>query len=118
MAAISLDELATRVPDGARLAVPSSRTGVAMAATRALIARGVRDLHLVAIPTSGIQADMLIGAGSVAVMESAGVTLDEQGQAGRFVDAVKRGAIGLKDSTCPAIVSGLQAGEKGVPARA
>jgi glutaconate CoA-transferase subunit A len=115
MGHVSLEELVSRVPDGARLAVPSSRTGVAMAATRALIARGVRELHVVAIPTSGIQADMLIGAGCVAVMESAGVTLDEQGQAGRFVDAVKRGAIGLKDSTCPAIVSGLQAGEKGVP---
>lgn len=60
-------------------------------------------------------ADLLIGAGSVATMESAGVTLDEFGQAPRFVSAVKAGAIKLKDTTCPALVSALQAGEKGIP---
>ena len=109
------EALAAEIPDGAQLAIPTSRSGVAMAVTRALIARGVGGLHLVAIPTSGIQADMLIGAGCVAVMESAGVTLDEEGQAPRFVAAVKAGEITLRDSTCPAIVSALQAGEKGVP---
>jgi glutaconate CoA-transferase subunit A len=110
-----LDELVSHIPDGAKIAIPPSRSAVAMAATRAIIASNMRDLHLVAIPTSGIQADMLIGAGCVATMESAGVTLDEHGQAPRFVDAVKRGAIRLMDSTCPAIISGLQAGEKGIP---
>jgi len=39
-----------------------------MAATRALIRRGVRNLHLVALPTSSLQADLLIGAGCVAVL--------------------------------------------------
>lgn len=109
------ETLAAEIPDGAKVAIPTSRSGVAMAVSRAMIARGVRGLHLVAIPTSGIQADMLIGAGCVSVMESAGVTLDEEGQAPRFVAAVKSGAITLRDSTCPAIVSGLEAGEKGVP---
>ncbi len=110
-----LQGLVAEIPDGAQMAVPVSRSGVAMAATRALIARGVKALHLVAVPTSGIQADMLIGAGCVAVMESAGVTLDEQGQAPRFVAEVRAGRIRLKDSTCPAILSALQAGEKGIP---
>ncbi|MBZ0128898.1 MAG: CoA synthetase [Rhodobacteraceae bacterium] len=110
-----LSELAARIPDGAKIAIPPSRSGVAIAATHALIARNARGLHIVAIPTSGMQADMLIGAGAVQVMESAGVTLDEQGQAGRFVAAVKAGAIRLMDSTCPALISGLQAAEKGVP---
>ena len=54
-------------------------------------------------------------AGCVATMESAGVTLDEYGQAGRFTAAVKAGEIKLKDSTCPALVSAFQAGEKGIP---
>ncbi len=115
MPEISVKELANRIPDGAKVAIPPSRSGVALAATRALIGRKARNLHLVAIPTSGIQADMLIGAGCVAVMECAGVTLDEHGQAGRFVEAVKAGSITLRDSTCPALVSGLQAGEKGIP---
>lgn len=110
-----LNQLVSKIPNGAQVAIPTSRSGVALAATRALIARGAQNLHLIGIPTTGIQADMLIGAEAVAIMESAGVTLDEFGQAPRFVDAVKRGAIQLRDSTCPAIVSGLQAGEKGVP---
>jgi len=115
MSVTSLETLAASIPDGAIIAIPVSRSGVAMAATRALIARNARNLHLVACPTAGIQADMLIGAGCVATMESAGVTLDEYGLAGRFVEAVKSGAIQLKDSTCPALVSGFQAGEKGIP---
>ncbi len=66
----SLAELAARVPDGAKLAVPRDITGPAMAATRALIRRGVRGLHLVCVPTSGLQADLLIGAGCVAALET------------------------------------------------
>ena len=111
----NLDDIAAAIPDGCRLAVPTTRSGIAMAATRALIDRGARDLHLTVIPTSGIQADMLIGAGCVAVIEGAGVTLDEHGQAGRFVAAVKSGAVRPMDTTCPAVVTGLQAGEKGIP---
>lgn len=111
----TVEQLVAQISDGSSIAVPPSRSGVAVTATRAMIARGVKKLHLIGIPTSGIQADMLIGAGCVSVMESAGVTLDEQGQAPRFVDAVKSGSIRLKDTTCPALLSGLQAGEKGIP---
>ncbi len=110
-----LQSLVARIPDGASIALPPTRSAPAMAATRALIQRGVKNLHLIGVPTSGLQADMLIGAGCVATMESAGVTLDEYGQAPRFVAAVKAGTIKLKDSTCPAIISALQAGEKGIP---
>jgi glutaconate CoA-transferase subunit A len=111
----SLDELAAQVPDGAKLAVPRDITGPAMAATRALIRRGLRDLHLVCVPTSGLQADLLIGAGCVATLETSAVTLGEFGPAPRFTAAVKAGTIALKDATCPAIHAGLQAAEKGIP---
>lgn len=111
----NLQELVAAIPDGASIAVPPTRSGPAIAATRALIERGVKDLHLIAIPTSGLQADLLIGAGCVKTMESAGVTLDEFGQAPRFVAAVKAGELQLKDTTCPALISALQAGEKGIP---
>ncbi|MFQ5439279.1 MAG: CoA transferase subunit A [Paracoccaceae bacterium] len=110
-----LGALVAQIPDAAHIAIPPSRSGVAMAASRALVKRKARNLWLTAIPTSGIQADMLIGAGCVSVMESAGVTLDEQGQAPCFVRAVKEGLISPKDSTCPAIIAALQAGEKGIP---
>lgn len=115
MDTIELEDLAARIPDGARLCVPPSRSGAAIAATRTLIERGVRDLHLVAVPTSGLQADLLIGAGCVRTVESAGITMDEQGQAPRFVAAVKSASIDLMDTTCPALISALQAGEKGIP---
>ena len=87
----------------------------AMAATRALIRRGVRNLHLVCVPTSGLQADLLIGAGCVATLETSAVTLGEFGPAPRFTAAVKAGSIAILDATCPAIHAGLQAAEKGIP---
>ena len=110
-----LETLAARIPDGVKLAVVKNRSGVAMAATCALLRRGIRELHLVGVPTSGLQADLLIGAGAVRILEAAGVTLDEFGQAPCFGRAVRRGAIRLMDSTCPAVYAGLQAAEKGNP---
>lgn len=111
----TLENMVAQIDNGSSIAVSTTRHGVAMRATHALIQRQVRDLHLIAVPTSGMQADILIGAGCVKTMESAGVTLDEQGQAPRFVAAVKAGAIQLKDTTCPALISAVQAGEKGIP---
>jgi glutaconate CoA-transferase subunit A len=110
-----LDELAAAVPDGAKLAVPSDNCGVAMAATRELVRRGVRGLHLVGVPTSGLQAEILIGAGAVAVLETSAVTLGEFGPAQRFIDALKNRHIRMLDSTCPAVHAALQAGQKGLP---
>jgi glutaconate CoA-transferase subunit A len=112
---ISLDDLATRVADGALLAVPKDESGVAMAATFALLRRGVRGLHLLCVPTSGLQADLLIGAGCVATVECGAVSLDEFGPAPRFRDAIQHGRLRILDSTCPAVYAALQAAEKGNP---
>lgn len=112
---ISLDNLAERIEDGASVAVAPDYSGCAMAAVRALIRRGARDLHLIAVPQAGFQADMLIGAGCVTSLEAAAITLGEHGFAPRFTDAVKNGRIALRDATCPAIHAGLQAAEKGIP---
>jgi glutaconate CoA-transferase subunit A len=86
-----------------------------MAATRALVQRGVNNLHLLCVPTSGLQADLLIGAGCVATIECGAVTMDEFGFAPRFRDAGESGKIRIIDSTCPAIYAALQAAEKGSP---
>lgn len=112
---VSLDALAAQVPDGALLAVPPDYSGVAMEATRALIRRGVKRLHLVAVPTSGLQAELLIGAGCVETIEAAAITLGEAGPAPRFSAAVKGGAVRIRDATCPAIHAAFQAAEKGIP---
>ena len=82
---------------------------------RALIAGGARDLHLVCVPTGGLQVDLLIGAGRVRLLETSAVTLGEAGGAPAFGRAVRDGAIALLDATCPAILSGLTAAQKGVP---
>lgn len=112
---VALDALAALIPDGALLALPVDYAGVAMAATRALVRRAPRGLRLVAVPQSGLQADLLIGAGLVAELEAAAITLGEFGAAPCFARAVREGAFRLKDATCPAIHAGLQAAEKGIP---
>ena len=63
--ASTIEEALTPIADGCLLVVPREVSGVPMEATRALIRRGVKRLHLVALPTSTLQADMLIGAGCV-----------------------------------------------------
>jgi glutaconate CoA-transferase subunit A len=113
--ATSIDDLAARIPDGASLALAPDYSGCALAVVRALIRRRARGLRLIGVPQLGFQADLLIGAGCVASVESAAVTLGEQGAAPRFVAAVKAGGIALRDTTCPVIHAGLQAAEKGVP---
>jgi glutaconate CoA-transferase, subunit A len=117
MAAIArtLDEALTPVGDGCLLAVPRETSGVAMAATRALVRRGVKRLHLLTLPTSTLQADLLIGAGCVATLETSAVSLGEFGPAPRFNAAILSGAIRILDATCPALHAQLQAAEKGVP---
>lgn len=109
-----VDALAASVPDGAKIALFKDG-GVAMALGFALIRRGVRNLHVVTVPTGGLLVDALIGAGCVATIETAGVSLGEFGLAPRFVAAVKNGAVRILDSSCPAIYSALQAAEKGIP---
>jgi len=112
---VTIDRLAALVPDGALLAVPKDESGVAIAATFALIRRQVRNLHILCVPTSGLQADLLIGAGCVATVECGAVSLDEFGPAPRFRSAVQTGKVRILDSTCPAIYAALQAAEKGSP---
>jgi glutaconate CoA-transferase, subunit A len=115
MIAATLDEALACVTDGCMLAVPREQSGVSMAATRALIARGIKRLHLVALPTSSLQADLLIGTGAVATLETSAVSLGELGAAPRFTAAATAGEIRMKDATCPALHAAFQAAEKGIP---
>jgi glutaconate CoA-transferase, subunit A len=115
MSTVTLDQAIEPIRDGALLAIPPDYSGVAMAATRALIRRGVRGLRLVALPQSGLQADLLIGAGLAVEIETAAVTLGEAGIGPRFAAALGAGTLAIKDATCPALHAGFQAAEKGVP---
>src|SRR5271167_593004 len=97
-AAKSLDDALAAVTDGCMVVVPREVSGVPMAATRALIRRGVKRLHLVALPTSSLQADLLIGAGAIGTLETSAVSLGELGSAPRFTAAVRAGAIRMQDA--------------------
>jgi glutaconate CoA-transferase, subunit A len=111
----TLDEALAPITDGCMLAVTRESSGVAMAATRALIRRGVKRLHLVTLPTSSLQADLLIGAGCIKTLDTSGVSLGEFGPGPRFSSAVISGAVQIRDATCPALHAQFQAAEKGVP---
>ena len=111
----SVEELARQIPDGALVGMPPDYSMPAMEAVRCLIRKKSRGLRLLGVPVLGMCADLLIGAGCVVEVESSAVSLGEAGLAPRFSEAVERNLIRMKDATCPAIHTALQAAEKGVP---
>ena len=112
---IDAQELARRIPDGALVGMPPDYSLPAMEVVRALIRRKARGLRLLGVPQLGLCADLLIGAGCVAEIETSAVSLGEAGLAPRFSEAAERGDILVRDATCPAVHTALQAAEKGVP---
>jgi glutaconate CoA-transferase subunit A len=109
------EQLAALVPDGAFLALPPDYSMPSMAVVRELILQKRKNLRLLGVPVLGMCADLLIGAGCVAEVESSAVSLGEAGLAPRFTEAVEKGEIRMRDATCPAVHTALQASEKGVP---
>ncbi len=112
---MNADELAASIPDGALIGLPPDYSLVAMEVVRALVRRGARNLRLLGVPQLGFCADLLIGAGCVAEIETSAVSLGEAGLAPRFTEAAEKGEIVVRDATCPAVHTALQAAEKGVP---
>lgn len=110
-----LRQMAERIEPGMCVALPVDYAGVSMAMTRPMIEHGAGDLHLVCVPTGGLQVDMLIGAGLVRCVETSAISLGEAGGAPRFGQAVKTGTVKIMDATCPAIHAGLLAAQKGSP---
>ena len=107
--------LAERVDDGSCMALAPDYSGCAMQVALQIALQGTRQLQLVGVPQIGLQGDWLIGAGCVASIDAAAVTLGELGPAPRFVEAVTAGRLQMRDSTCPIIHAGLQAAEKNIP---
>jgi glutaconate CoA-transferase subunit A len=112
---MTADDLAALIADGSQVGLPPDYSLVAMEAVRALVRRKAKGLRLLGVPVLGMSADLLIGAGCVAEVETSAVSLGEAGLAPRFTEAVKKGEIVVRDATCPAIHTALQATEKGVP---
>ena len=112
---VSPAELAAKIKPGAKLAVPPDGSGASVGLTKFIIGNGARDLHLICAPVGGLQVDMLIGAGLVSTIETSAVSLGEAGGAPSFTRAIKSQAIRIMDATCPAMLTGLMAAQKGVP---
>jgi glutaconate CoA-transferase subunit A len=108
-------ELAAQIPHGALVALPPDYSMPAMAVVRELVIQETKNLRLLGVPVLGMCADLLIGAGCVAEVESSAVSLGEAGLAPRFTEAAEKGEIRVRDATCPAVHTALQATEKGVP---
>jgi glutaconate CoA-transferase subunit A len=108
-------DIAALIADGSLVAMPPDYSMPAMAVVRSLIRKKSGNLRLLGVPVLGMCADLLIGAGCVAEVETSAVSLGEAGLAPRFTEAAEKGLLKVKDATCPAIHTGLQATEKGVP---
>ena len=105
---MTAEDLAARIPDGALIGLPPDYSLVAMEAVRALVRRKAKGLKLLGVPVLGMSADLLIGAGCVAEVETSAVSLGEAGLAPRFTEAAEKGEIVVRDATCPAIHTALQ----------
>jgi glutaconate CoA-transferase subunit A len=112
---VTPQDLASRIADGALIAMPPDYSMPAMEVVRALIRRRAKNLRLLGVPVLGLSADLLIGAGCVAEVNSSAVSLGEAGLAPRFTEAAEKSEIVVRDATCPAVHTALQATEKGVP---
>jgi len=112
---VTPDDLAFQIQDKSLIGLPPDYSLVAMEVVRALIRRKAKGLRLLGVPQLGLCADLLIGAGCVAEIETSAVTLGEAGLAPRFTEAAEKGEIVVRDATCPAVHTALQATEKGVP---
>jgi glutaconate CoA-transferase subunit A len=106
--------LAASIPNGSHQALAPDYSGCTLVTIRELIRRGARHLHLTGLPQLGFQADLLIGAGCVASLETAAISLGELGIAPAFERARQAGSVRIVESTCPAIHAGLGAAERGL----
>jgi glutaconate CoA-transferase, subunit A len=111
----SAADIAAQIADGSLIAMPPDYSLPAMEVVRSLVRKKSRNLRLLGVPVLGLCADLLIGAGCVAEVETSAVSLGEAGMAPCFTEAVEKGLVKVKDATCPAIHTALQAAEKGVP---
>jgi glutaconate CoA-transferase subunit A len=114
---LDIPTAATLVQDGMTVGLSGfSYQGPPMTIVRELIRRGVRDLTLVSGPTAGIETDLLIGAGCVRRVVTAGVVLERlAGIAPAFRSAAERGDLEVWECDECIWYVALKAGAWGVP---
>jgi glutaconate CoA-transferase, subunit A len=113
---VELDRAAGLVSDGALVALGGGLSArLPMALVRELIRQGRRGLHVVG-SAHGIDVDLLVAAGSIAVCEESYVGFEQDfGLAPAYRRAAQDGTIEVRESCCGTILAQLRAAEFGLP---
>jgi glutaconate CoA-transferase, subunit A len=112
---VSLEEIAEQVPDGAVVGLGGAGLQrKPMAAARALVAMGRRDLTLVSFLGS-LDVELLLAAGAVTTLHSAGVALDGAGLAPRYRFGRQEQSFEFVEWSEGTLLCALQATARGVP---
>ena len=113
---VPVDRAATLVADGAMVALGGGLSArLPMALIRELIRQGRQGLHVVG-SAHGIDVDLLVAAGAIAVCEESYVGFEQDlGLAPAFRRAAERGTIEVRESCCDTILMQLRAAEFGLP---
>src|SRR6266536_3084721 len=113
---VDLDRAAATVADGALVALGGGLSArLPMALVRELIRQHRRDLHVVG-SAHGIDVDLLIAAGAIAVCEESYVGFEQDfGLAPAYRRAAETGAVEVRESCCATVLAQLRAAEFGLP---
>ncbi|MGH3823383.1 MAG: CoA transferase subunit A [Pseudonocardiaceae bacterium] len=113
---VTLDRAAALVIDGAVVALGGGLSArLPMALVRELIRQGRRELHVLG-SAHGIDVDLLVAAGAIAVCEQSYVGFEQDlGLAPAFRRAAESGTIEVRESCCDTILMQLRAAEFGLP---
>jgi glutaconate CoA-transferase, subunit A len=112
----SVEEAVALIPSGSAVALGGlGLYGAPMGFVRAMIRRGIRDLSLILSPGASMQADLLIGAGSVREVQCSYIGFEDLGLAPNFRRLAEAGKVRIIDSDEAHVIFGLKAGAAGAP---
>jgi glutaconate CoA-transferase subunit A len=113
---VDLSAAAEVVPDGSLVALGGGLSArLPMALVRELVRRGRRGLDVVG-SAHGIDVDLLVAAGAIAVCEESYVGFEQDfGLAPAYRRAAETGTIEIRESCCATILAQLRAAEFGLP---
>ncbi len=112
---LTLEQLAEQIPDGATVGVGGAGLQrKPMAALRALAGAGRRELTVVSFLGS-LDVELLLAAGCVRVLHSAGVALDGAGLAPHYRTARQQRTVEFVEWSEGTLLCALQAKARGVP---
>jgi glutaconate CoA-transferase subunit A len=113
---VDLDRAAATVADGALVALGGGLSArLPMALVRELIRQNRRGLHVVG-SAHGIDVDLLVAAGAIAICEESYVGFEQDfGLAPAYRRAAETGGIEVRESCCATVLAQLRAAEFGLP---